>query len=97
MPSRIWWKQKADENTCDAHSFTAFAIMLANLGYKIALVPYSQSNFWTSLAEDTNAARPGTVDEVYLQYYAGGSGNSPGTLMGYLRYHKKWPFSFLIT
>ena len=72
-----------DESEYHAPSATAFAIMLADLGYKVALVPYTASSFWRTVAEDTNAARPGAVDAVYLQVYAGGAGNNPCTWKGY--------------
>ncbi|MDJ0763303.1 MAG: hypothetical protein QNJ97_09970 [Myxococcota bacterium] len=68
-----------DEQTYDVSTATEFAIMLADLGYNVALVPYEQSDFWSNLASNTNDARPGTVDAVYLQCYAGGAGNNPCT------------------
>lgn len=66
-----------DESTYDEPSSTQFAIMLADLGFKVTLVPYTASTYWKDLAKNTNAQRPGAVDLVYLQCYAGGSGNSP--------------------
>jgi len=72
-----------DESEYHAPSSTALAIMLADLGYKIALVPYTASSFWRTVVEDTNEARPGAVDAVYLQVYAGGAGNNPCTWKGY--------------
>ena len=74
-----------DEMTYDATSATQFAVMLADLGYKVALVPYTAHRFWSDLARDTNAARPGTVDMVYLQCYAGGTGNNPGLWASYFK------------
>ena len=66
-----------DETTYDASSATAFAVMLGGLGFKVSLVPYTNSSFWTSVASNTNSQRPGTVDRVDLQCYSGGAGNSP--------------------
>ncbi len=66
-----------DESTYDATSATALAVMLGNLGYKVTLCPYTAANFWTSVATNTNSQRPGTVDRVDLQCYAGGAGNNP--------------------
>lgn len=66
-----------DESTYDANSATAFAVMLGGLGFKVSLVPYTNSSFWTSVASNTNSQRPGTVDRVDLQCYSGGAGNSP--------------------
>jgi hypothetical protein len=66
-----------DESTYDAPSATAFAVMLADLGFKISLCPYTASSFWTSVATNTNNQRPGTVDRIDLQCYAGGAGNNP--------------------
>ncbi|VUD56325.1 Extracellular exo-alpha-L-arabinofuranosidase [Thalassocella blandensis] len=66
-----------DESEYDVGTATRFAVMLADLGYKITLVPYTRAEFWTALASNTNAQRPGTVDRVDLQVYAGGGGNNP--------------------
>ncbi len=66
-----------DESTYDEPSATSFAIMLADIGYKVSLAPYTSSTFWSDLAKNTNSQRPGTVDLVYLQVYAGGAGNNP--------------------
>jgi Concanavalin A-like lectin/glucanases superfamily/Secretion system C-terminal sorting domain len=72
-----------DESTYDEPSSTQFAIMLADIGFKVTLVPYTAHTYWSDLAKNTNTQRPGTVDLVYLQCYAGGSGNSPCTWEGY--------------
>jgi hypothetical protein len=66
-----------DESTYDVSTATAFAVMLGNMGFKISLVPYTAANFWTSVATNTNNQRPGTVDRIDLQCYAGGAGNTP--------------------
>ncbi|WP_205510718.1 T9SS type A sorting domain-containing protein [Longitalea arenae] len=66
-----------DESTYDVNSATAFAVMLGGLGFKISLVPYTAASFWTGVATNTNNQRPGTVDRIDLQCYAGGAGNNP--------------------
>jgi hypothetical protein len=66
-----------DETTYDVNSATAFAVMLGGLGFKVSLVPYTSSAFWTGVATNTNNQRPGTVDRVDLQCYSGGAGNNP--------------------
>ncbi|WP_160114797.1 discoidin domain-containing protein [Aquimarina sp. AU474] len=66
-----------DESTYHAPSAVAFTKMLAGLGYKNAIVPYQNSNFWRTLVTKVNAAYPGNIDRNYLQCYAGGSGNNP--------------------
>ncbi|WP_207510348.1 T9SS type A sorting domain-containing protein [Longitalea luteola] len=66
-----------DESTYDVNSATAFAVMLGGLGFKVSLVPYTAASFWTGVATNTNNQRPGTVDRIDLQCYAGGAGNNP--------------------
>lgn len=66
-----------DESTYDVASSVDFGVMLGNLGYKITLCPYTQSDYWSSVASKTNARKPGTVDLVMLQCYDGGAGNNP--------------------
>ncbi|MBW8683802.1 T9SS type A sorting domain-containing protein [Chitinophaga rhizophila] len=66
-----------DESAYDVNSSTALAVMLGNMGFKVSLVPYTNPSYWTSVATNTNNQRPGTVDRVDLQCYAGGAGNSP--------------------
>lgn len=66
-----------DESTYDVSTATAFAVMLGGLGFKVSLVPYTAASFWTGVATNTNNQRPGTVDRVDLQCYAGGAGNNP--------------------
>ncbi len=72
-----------DESTYDAPSATEFAVMLADLGYKVSLCPYTYPSFWSSVESNTNSRRPGTIEDVHLQCYAGGWGNNPCTWEGY--------------
>jgi hypothetical protein len=66
-----------DESTYDVASSVQFAVMLADLGYKVTLCPYTSSSYWTSVASQTNTQRAGAVDAIFLQCYDGGAGNSP--------------------
>ena len=66
-----------DETTYDVNSSVQFAVMLAGLGYKVALCPYTNATYWKGVAAQTNTQVPGTVDAVFLQCYDGGSGNNP--------------------
>ncbi|TRX60058.1 T9SS type A sorting domain-containing protein [Fulvivirga sp. M361] len=68
-----------DEDHYDAASMTALSIMLADIGFKVTLVPYTVQDVWGQVYTDTEAARPGAIDRVYLQGYAGGSNNQPST------------------
>lgn len=66
-----------DESTYDVTTSVQLAVMLADLGYKVALCPYTNATYWKNVASQTNTQRPGTVDAVFLQCYDGGSGNNP--------------------
>ncbi len=66
-----------DENSFDAPTTVAFAVMVSKLGYKVVPDPYDNNSYWTSLVSQINTALPGTVDGIHLQAYAGGAGNSP--------------------
>jgi hypothetical protein len=66
-----------DENCYDQSTMIKFCVMLGNLGYSVALDPYTNSTFWTSVASQVNSQRAGTIDQVHLQCYAGGGGNTP--------------------
>jgi hypothetical protein len=66
-----------DENGYDSASTIAFALMLGKLGYHVTMNPYVDANYWTSVVSQINAKRPGTVDGIHLQTFAGGGGNNP--------------------
>ncbi len=72
-----------DENSYDQASTVQFSVMLGNLGYHVVLDPYTNAAYWTSVASAVNSQRPGTVDAVHLQAYAGGAGNSPCSGWGF--------------
>ncbi|HMI85343.1 MAG TPA: hypothetical protein VK550_14710 [Polyangiaceae bacterium] len=72
-----------DESNYDVASTVAFSVMLGDLGYKVTLCPYTNSTFWTSVFNQTNGQRPGLVDRILLQVYAGGAANNPATWSGY--------------
>src|ERR1700676_1439770 len=54
-----------DENSYDQSSTVQFAVMLGNIGYHVALDPYTNASYWTSVASSVNAQLPGTVDSVH--------------------------------
>lgn len=66
-----------DENSFDLPTTVKFGVMLGKLGYHVMPDPYFNAAYWTQVVSKINAKRPGTVDGVHLQTYAGGSGNSP--------------------
>ena len=66
-----------DENSYNAPTSIAFAVMLGRLGYHVVPDPYTNNSYWINLVARINNQLPGTVDGVHLQAYAGGSGNSP--------------------
>src|SRR5262245_29338972 len=66
-----------DESAYDTAASVRFGVMLADLGYRITLCPYTNQSHWTSVRSQINSQRPGTVDRVHLQVYAGGAGNDP--------------------
>jgi len=71
-----------DESNYDVDTMVKFAVMLADIGYKVTLVPYTRKSFWATVYNQVEAQRPGTIDKVYLQVYAGGSGNNPASWNG---------------
>ena len=66
-----------DENSFDLATTVKFGVMLGKLGYHVMPDPYFNAPYWTQVVSQINAKRPGTVDGVHLQTYAGGNGNSP--------------------
>ena len=66
-----------DESTYHLSTAVPFHVMLADIGFKTAVVPYQVRSFWQSFINQVNDARPGSVDLLYLQVYAGGAGNDP--------------------
>lgn len=66
-----------DEYTYDVNSSSAFHVMMADLGYKTTLAPYTNKTHWQNLATSINYARSGAVDRILLQCYDGGAGNNP--------------------
>ncbi|MEV6842947.1 discoidin domain-containing protein [Actinoplanes sp. NPDC051411] len=63
-----------DEQHYDLNSTTSFARMVISMGQTFTFVPYTDMGFWRSLKSNLGAS----VDRVYLQDYAGGTGNDPG-------------------
>ena len=64
-----------NEDLYDVSSSVSFGNMLANLGYKITLCPYTNVSYWQSVKTQLGA----NVDRIYLQVYDGGAGNNPAT------------------
>ena len=69
-----------DETQYDVATAVKFGRMLASIGYKVTLCPYTNPTFWQSTYNQLGSS---IVDAVYLQCYAGGGGNNPGTWNGY--------------
>ncbi len=68
-----------DESNYHVESAVKFGVMLADLDYKITFAPYTAKSFWADTFEQINNQRPGAVDRVHVQGYAGGAGNQPST------------------
>jgi len=66
-----------DESNYHVESATKFGVMLADIGYKVTFAPYTSKSFWADIFSQINGQRPGTVDRVHVQGYAGGAGNQP--------------------
>jgi len=62
-----------DETTYDVNSMVAFGNMLAGMGLKVTLCPYTQQAFWVNVKNQLGTK----VDAIYLQCYDGGAGNNP--------------------
>lgn len=69
-----------DETQYDVTTSVEFGQMLASIGYKVTLCPYTDASFWQSVY---NQLGSNLVDRVYLQCYAGGAGNDPDTWNSY--------------
>ncbi|QQQ79358.1 lysyl endopeptidase [Saccharothrix sp. 6-C] len=64
-----------DESCYDVDSTVEFARMAKRIGYRnFTFVPYARMDYW----RDVRAELGSLVDRVYLQCYAGGTGNDPG-------------------
>lgn len=77
-----------DETQYDVTTSVKFGLMLSSIGYKVTLCPYTNPSFWQSVY---NQLGSNLVDRVYLQCYAGGAGNNPGTWNGYFSGLKVMP------
>jgi hypothetical protein len=64
--------QYDDEQTYDSASAAAFGNLIARLGMKVTLCPYTAQSFWTSVKSQLGT----NVDAIYLQCYDGGAGNA---------------------
>ncbi|MBX3711995.1 MAG: hypothetical protein KF800_08565 [Lysobacter sp.] len=68
----------ACEDTYDHDSFIAFASLLAEAGFDLALRPSMFRDFWAQAFADLHRRHPGRVRRCHLQCHAKGSGNAPG-------------------
>ncbi|GAA5480857.1 hypothetical protein [Haloferula sargassicola] len=64
-----------DEQTYDVASAVELGNMIAGMGMKVTLCPYTAQSFWTSVKSQLGDK----VDAVYLQCYDGGAFNNPAT------------------
>ncbi len=62
-----------DESCYDVDSMATFAKMCIDMGMKVTFCPYTNMTFWVNLKKAINNDE--AVDRIYLQCYAGGSGN----------------------
>ncbi len=65
------------EDTYDHDSFVAFASLLAELGFDIALRPSMFREFWVAAFAAVHGRHPGRMRRCHLQCHAKGSGNVP--------------------
>ncbi|MDD3079952.1 MAG: T9SS type A sorting domain-containing protein [Paludibacter sp.] len=66
-----------DEHAYDSNTAIKFHVMMARLGYKSSLAPYTNKSYWTTIATGINNNVPGAVDRILIQCYDGGAGNDP--------------------
>ncbi|KAH7134956.1 hypothetical protein B0J11DRAFT_478277 [Dendryphion nanum] len=70
-----------DESLYDVASTVSFAKVLAQLGYKYTIAPYTNQRFWVSVINEVNAGSKTEADKIldqaYLQCYDGGANNDP--------------------
>lgn len=66
-----------DEHAYDANTAIKFHVLMAQLGYKSSLAPYTNKSYWTTIATSINNNSPGAVDRILIQCYDGGAGNNP--------------------
>ena len=66
-----------DENCYDVSSAVRFHVMMAQLGYKTTIAPYTNRQFWQSLVTQLNQSKPGACDLILVQCYDGGAQNNP--------------------
>lgn len=65
------------EQDYDVDAATAFHLMLAEIGFKTTIAPYTNKRFWQRLVANLNADGADICDIVYLQTYGGGAWNNP--------------------
>jgi hypothetical protein len=68
-----------DESAYDSASAIQFGKMCGSAGLKFTLCPYTNPGYWQAVRSGVGA----NCDQVYLQCYDGGAGNSPATWNSY--------------
>jgi len=71
-----------DEDFYDVEGTVAFGRMLARLGYRVTLCPFTREDFWVAVERRLGAV----VDRVYLICYDGGRFNQPAPWARALRH-----------
>jgi len=66
-----------DEHCYDATSAAQFHAMMARLGYRTSIAPYTNKSFWQNLLSQLHRSQPGACDLVMVQCYDGGAYNNP--------------------
>ena len=64
------------EQDYDVNAAAAFHLMLAEIGFKTTIAPYTNKSFWQRLVAKLNADSE-ICEIVYLQTYGGGAWNNP--------------------
>jgi hypothetical protein len=62
-----------DEAHYNVATHVAFGRMVAGMGKRFTLCPYTNGGFWRQVKQQLG----GIVDRIYVQHYAGGGGNHP--------------------
>jgi len=70
--------QLDDEQEYDGKSAVMLGKMIAGLGLKVALRPYTNQDFWVQVKSQLGT----NVDAIYLQCYGDGAGNDLGRWIG---------------
>lgn len=64
-----------DESVYDSPSIIGLGKVLGKLGMHMTLCPFTKEGYWKAILD---GSQPGLIDDVYLQCYDGGTGQTPG-------------------